>query len=260
MQVRAEQLRNQVRAALPGDEWEVWRPQLDFVALPLGRVLAEPGVAYRQVHFPTTAVVSLLYVTERGQSTEVLIGNEGLVGVAPFMGGDSTPQRAIVQVAGQGYRAPADFIRDAFARSAPVRRLLLAYTQAKMAQIAQTAVCNRLHSLEQRLCRWLLQTVDRLQDDTFAMTHEIIADNLGVRREGVTMAALGLQAAGLIHYTHGHLSVLDRAGLERCACECYSVIKREHARLLPVHRVAPPTARADLHRTAQRDVAEASAP
>ncbi len=253
--MHADRMQNHLLAALSGAEWQRWRPQLDLVMLPRGRVLAEPGVAYRHVCFPMTAVVSLLYVTERGHSTEVaVIGNEGLVGIASFMGGGSTPQRAVVQVAGQGYRLPADFIRDEFARSAPVRRLLLAYTQAKMVQIAQTAVCNRLHSLDQRFCRWLLLTIDRLPGDTFSMTHELIADNLGVRREGVTAAALRLQAAGLIHYAHGHFSVLDREGLEQCACECYSVVKREHARLLPEVRVASPGARATLHRTAVRDV------
>jgi CRP-like cAMP-binding protein len=253
--MHAGRLQNRLLAALPGAEWQRWRAQLDLVMLPRGRVLAEPRVACRHVCFPTTAVVSLLYVTENGHSTEVaVIGNEGLVGIATLMGDGSTPQRAVVQVAGQAYRLSADFIRDEFARSGPVRRLLLSYTQAKMVQIGQTAVCNRLHSLDQRLCRWLLLTIDRLPGDTFAMTHERIADNLGVRREGVTTAARKLQAAGLIHYTHGHFSVLDRGGLERCACECYSVVKLEYARLLPEERVALPAVGARLQRAVLRDV------
>ena len=197
-------------------------------------VLYESGSPQSHVYFPTTAVVSLLYVTERGESAEIaVIGNEGVVGIALFMGGETTPNRAVVQSAGAGYRLKATTIKAEFDRSAPVMHLLLRYTQALITQMAQTAVCNRHHSVDQQLCRWLLMSLDRLHGSELTMTQELIANMLGVRREGVTEAALKLQRAGLIIYTRGHIQVLDRPGLELRTCECYAVVKTEYARLLP---------------------------
>lgn len=228
---------NRLLAALPTLEWQRWQPQLELTELPLGKVLYESGASPSHVHFPTTAIVSLLYVTENGSSAEIaVVGNEGTVGVALFMGGNTTPSRAVVQSAGQGYRLPASTIKAEFEQSVPVMHLLLRYTQAlitQMAQMAQTAVCNRHHSLEQQLARWLLLSLDRLRGSDLLMTQELIANMLGVRREGVTEAARKLQAAGLIRYARGHIHLLDRAGLERCTCECYEVVRREYARLLP---------------------------
>jgi CRP-like cAMP-binding protein len=186
------------------------------------------------VYFPTTAIVSLLYVLEDGASAEIaLVGNEGVVGIALFMGGESTPSRAVVQSAGQGLRLNARTVKQEFELAGPVMHLLLRYTQALLTQMAQTAVCNRHHSLDQQLCRWLLLSLDRLQGTELAMTQELIANMLGVRREGVTEAALSLQKAGLIRYARGHITVIDRAGLERRTCECYEVVKTEYDRLLP---------------------------
>jgi CRP-like cAMP-binding protein len=186
------------------------------------------------VYFPTTAIVSLLYVMENGASAEIaVVGNEGLVGVSLFMGGETTPSRAVVQSAGQGVRLSARTLKDEFNRAGAVLHLLLRYTQALITQMAQTAVCNRHHSLDQQLCRWMLLSLDRLQGDELVMTQELIANMLGVRREGVTEAALKLQRAGLIRYARGRISVLDRAGLEERTCECYAVVKKEYDRLLP---------------------------
>jgi CRP-like cAMP-binding protein len=202
--------------------------------MPLGEVLYESGVTLSHVYFPTTAIVSLLYVMEDGASAEIaVVGNEGIVGISLFMGGGSTPSRAVVQSAGLGLRLKARALKDEFNRAGPVLHLLLRYTQALITQMAQTAVCNRHHSLDQQLCRWLLLSLDRLQGDDLVMTQELIANMLGVRREGVTESALKLQTAGLIRYARGHITVLDRAGLELRTCECYAVVKKEYARLLP---------------------------
>ncbi len=225
--------KNQLLAALPEAEWLRWLPQLEPVDLTLGQVLYESGGSLSHVYFPTTAIVSLLYVMENGASAEIaVVGHEGVVGIALFMGGESTPSRAVVQSAGKGYRMPAAVIKDEFKR-APVLHLLLRYTQALITQMAQTAVCNRHHSLDQQLCRWLLLSLDRLQGNELVMTQELIANMLGVRREGVTEAALKLQKAGLISYTRGRIAVLDRSGLEGRTCECYAVVKNEYDRLLP---------------------------
>ncbi|WP_088285151.1 Crp/Fnr family transcriptional regulator [Ideonella sp. A 288] len=211
-----------------------WRHHLEPVNLQLGQVLYESGSVQSHVYFPSTAIVSLLYVTESGQSAEIaVVGNEGVVGIALFMGGETTPNRAVVQSGGLGFRLSAQAIKAEFSRSAPVMHLLLRYTQALITQMAQTAVCNRHHSVDQQLCRWLLLSLDRLAGTELTMTQELIANMLGVRREGVTEAALKLQRAGLISYTRGHVKVLDRPGLERRTCECYAVVKAEYDRLLP---------------------------
>jgi len=225
---------NQLLAHLPDAEWQRWQPQLELVALPLGKVLYESGAPLPFVYFPTSAIVSLLYVLENGSSAEIaVVGLEGVVGISIFMGGGSTPSRAVVQSAGMGYRLRADAIKGEFERSTPVMHLMLRYTQALITQMSQTAVCNRHHSLDQQLCRWLLLSLDRLPGNELVMTQELIANMLGVRREGVTEAALKLQASGLIRYARGHISVLDRAGLEHRTCECYRVVKKEYDRLLP---------------------------
>jgi CRP-like cAMP-binding protein len=211
-----------------------WLPHLEFVELPLAHVLYESGATLSHVYFPTTAIVSLLYVLENGASAEIaVVGNEGIVGVSMFMGGKSTPSRAVVQSAGQGFRLKAETLEEEFNRAGPVLHLLLRYTQALITQMSQTAVCNRHHSLDQQLCRWLLLSLDRLQGDELVMTQELIANMLGVRREGVTEGALKLQNAGLIRYARGRITVLDRAGLEKRTCECYAVVKKEYERLLP---------------------------
>ncbi len=226
--------KNQLLAALPDAEWQRWLPQLEWVEMPLGQVLYESGTTLSHVYFPLTAIVSLLYVMENGASAEIaVVGNEGIVGISLFMGGESTPSRAVVQSAGHGYRLNAQTMKDEFNRAGPVLHLLLRYTQALITQMAQTAVCNRHHTLDQQLCRWLLLSLDRLQGNDLMMTQELIANMLGVRREGVTDAALKLQKVGLIRYTRGHISVLDRAGLEQRTCECYAVVKNEYDRLLP---------------------------
>jgi CRP-like cAMP-binding protein len=204
------------------------------VDLPLGKVLYESGVTMSHVYFPTTAIVSLLYVMENGASAEIaVVGREGLVGISLFMGGGSTPSRAVVQSAGRGFRLSAQLVKDEFDRAGPVLHLLLRYTQALITQMAQTAVCNRHHSLDQQLCRWLLLSLDRLEGSDLVMTQSLIANMLGVRREGVTEAALALQKVGLIRYSRGRITVLDRSGLEQRTCECYAVVKREYDRLLP---------------------------
>ena len=226
--------KNQLLAALPPEEWARWRQALELMEMPLGHVLYESGVAMTHVYFPTTSIVSLLYVMEDGASAEIaVVGNEGIVGISLFMGGETTPSRSVVQSAGQGYRMRGQFLKDEFSRSGPVLHLLLRYTQALITQMAQTAVCNRHHSLDEQLCRWLLLSLDRLEKPELEMTQELIANMLGVRREGVTEAASALQKAGLIQYRRGHITVLDRPGLERRTCECYAVVKKEYDRLLP---------------------------
>jgi len=209
-------------------------PHLELVPMPLGHVLYESGSHLRHVYFPTTSIVSLLYVMADGASAEIaVVGHEGMVGVALFMGGETTPSRAVVQSAGHAYRLKGQFLKDEFTRAAALQHLLLRYTQALLTQMAQTAVCNRHHSVDQQLCRWLLLSLDRLPSNKLSMTQELIANMLGVRREGVTEAAGKLQAAGLIRYSRGHITVLDRPRLETQCCECYAVVKKEFDRLLP---------------------------
>ncbi|GAB4087714.1 Crp/Fnr family transcriptional regulator [Hydrogenophaga soli] len=225
---------NDLLASLPETDWERWHSQLEKVELKLGQALYESGTTMHHVYFPTNAIVSLLYVMEDGSSAEIaVVGHEGVVGISIFMGGGSTPSRAVVQSAGWGFRMRSAVIKDEFDRSSPVMHLMLRYTQALITQMAQTAVCNRHHSLDQQLCRWLLLSLDRLTGNELVMTQELIANMLGVRREGVTEGALKLQKAGLISYARGHIHVLDRAGLERRTCECYAVVKKEYDRLLP---------------------------
>ena len=225
---------NRLLAALPDAEWARWLPELEPVDMPLGRVLYESGGKLTHVYFPTTSIVSLLYTTEDGGSAEIaMVGNEGIVGISLFMGGESTTSRAVVQSAGKAVRLRAQLLMQEFNRAGPVLHLLLRYTQALLTQMAQTAVCNRHHSLDQQLCRWLLLSIDRRDTDDLATTQELIAQMLGVRREGVTEAAGKLQQAGLIRYRRGHITVLDRPGLEARTCECYAAVKAEYARLLP---------------------------
>lgn len=225
---------NHLLAALPPAEFERLSPHLELVPMPLGEVLYESGSRLRHVYFPITSIVSLLYVMEDGASAEIaVVGNEGVLGISLFMGGETTPSRAVVQSAGHGYRLQAMLLKDEFNRAGPMLHLLLRYTQALITQMAQTAVCNRHHSVDQQLCRWLLMSLDRLSSNELAMTQELIANMLGVRREGVTEAAGKLQSAGLIHYRRGHITVIDRPGLEARACECYAVVKKEFDRLLP---------------------------
>lgn len=239
MAIRSVPQENHLLAALPVADWKRWLAQLEWVDMPLGTVLYEAGATMRHVYFPTTAIVSLLYVLEDGSSAEIaVVGYEGVVGISLFMGGESTTSRAVVQSAGQGYRLKSSAIKEEFSRT-PVLHLLLRYTQALITQMAQTAVCNRHHSLDQQLCRWLLLSLDRLQGMELVMTQELISNMLGVRREGVTEGALKLQKAELISYTRGRISVLDRAGIEARCCECYAVVKKEYDRLLP-----PPDAKA----------------
>lgn len=225
---------NRLLATLPQAEMARWLPQLERVDMPLGAVLYESGSKLSHVYFPLNAIVSLLYVLEDGASAEIaVVGREGLVGVSLFMGGESTPSRAVIQNAGQAYRLRGDVMLQEFNQAGPVLHLLLRYTQALLTQMAQTAVCNRHHSLDQQLCRWLLLSLDRIDSPQLSMTQELIANMLGVRRESVTEAAGHLQDAGLIRYHRGHITVLDRTGLERRTCECYAVVKREYDRLLP---------------------------
>jgi CRP-like cAMP-binding protein len=221
-------------AVLPEDERERLFSHLEPITMKLGDVVYESGSRQEYVYFPTSAIVSLLYVMEDGASAEIaVVGNEGMVGVSLFMGGETTTSRAVVQSAGHGYRLTAQHLKDAFFHAGPMQRLLLRYTQALLTQMAQTAVCNRHHSVDQQLCRWLLLSLDRLPSNELTMTQELIANMLGVRREGVTEAAGKLQRAGLIHYSRGHIKVLDRPGLEARVCECYGVVKKEFDRLLP---------------------------
>jgi CRP-like cAMP-binding protein len=224
---------NHLLAALPREEFERLSSQLELVAMPLGEVLYEAGGRLRHVYFPTTSIVSLLYVMADGASAEIaVVGNEGILGISLFMGGETTPSRAVVQSAGHGYRLKSLLLKQEFRRGGPVMRLLLRYTQALITQMAQTAVCNRHHSVEQQLCRWLLLSLDRLSSYELTMTQELIANMLGVRREGVTEAAGKLQRAGVIRYRRGRIKVLDRQRLEQEVCECYEVVQKEFSRLL----------------------------
>jgi len=232
--VAGEIRENALLEALPDAERARLLSHLEPVELPLGAVLYEAGTRLTHVYFPTTAIVSLIYVMDDGATTEIaIVGNEGIVGVSLFMGGESTTSRAVVQSAGMGYRLKSSKMIEEFNRTGPVLNLLLRYTQALITQMAQTAVCNRHHSLDQQLCRWLLLSLDRLRSNELVVTQELIANLLGVRREGVTEAAGRLHAAGLITYRRGRITVLDRAQLERRSCECYRVVKREYDRLLP---------------------------
>ena len=229
-----EPLENALLEALPDAELARWLPHLEPVELPLGAVLYEAGNRLTHVYFPTTAIISLIYVMDSGATTEIaIVGSDGVVGVSLFMGGESTTSRAVVQSAGLGYRLKAGRMMEEFNRTGPAMNLLLRYTQALITQMAQTAVCNRHHSLDQQLCRWLLLSMDRLRSNELVVTQELIANLLGVRREGVTEAAGRLHAAGLIAYRRGHITVIDRAQLEHRSCECYAVVKREYDRLLP---------------------------
>lgn len=224
---------NHLLAALPEAEFARLAPHLQLAPMLLGDSLYEPGGQLEHAYFPTTAIVSLLYVMESGSSAEIAgVGNEGMLGIALFMGGDTTPSSAVVQTAGHGYRLPGRVLKEEFNRGGMVQRLLLRYTQALLTQMCQTAACNRHHSIAQQLCRWLLLTLDRLPSNELVMTQELVANALGVRREGVTQAAGDLQAAGCIRYRRGHIAVLDRAGLEARACECYGVVKKELDRLM----------------------------
>ncbi|MDH4389830.1 MAG: Crp/Fnr family transcriptional regulator [Aquabacterium sp.] len=224
---------NRLLAMLPAADWQRWQPLLEAVDLPVGRVLTEAGMATTHAYFPATAVVSLMYLTEQGASTQIgMVGNEGMVGLALVMGGGSTSSRAVVTSPGSGFRLPAGALVAAFNQSPVVAHLLLRYAQAMITQLAQTAVCNRHHALDQQLCRWLLQTLDRVPGHEVTATHEAIGQMLGVRREGVTEAARKLQAAGLVRYARGRITVLDRAGLQQRSCECYAVVQKECDRLL----------------------------
>ncbi len=230
----SELQQNHLLAALPAAELARISEGISITPMPLGHVLYESGDEMRHVYFPTTAIVSLLYVMEDGSSAEIaIVGNEGIVGISLFMGGESTPSRAIVQSAGQAFRVASNILKEEFRRAGPVQHVLLRYTQALITQMSQTAVCNRHHSVEQQLCRWLLMSLDRLASDELTMTQELIANMLGVRREGVTESAGKLQKLGLIEYSRGHIKVLDRPALEAHACECYQVVKTEFERLLP---------------------------
>ena len=225
---------NHLLRALPALDWERLIPQLELVEMPLGQVICESGSPLHYVYFPTDSIVSLLYVMEDGASAEIaVVGHEGMVGVALFMGGGTTPSRAVVQSAGHAYRLKGQLLKEEFHRGGALQYLLLRYTQALLTQMAQTAACNRHHSVDQQLCRWLLLSLDRLPANTLTMTQELIANMLGVRREGVTEAAGKLQLAGLIKYCRGHITVLDRPRLETQVCECYRVVKKEFDRLLP---------------------------
>jgi CRP-like cAMP-binding protein len=226
--------RNKLLSTLPRDVRERLEPHLELVPLKLGASVYEAGGKQPYVYFPTDSIVSLLYVMKDGASAEIaVVGNEGLVGISLFMGGETTPSRAVVQSAGRAYRLRAKMLKEEFEFGGPLQHLLLRYTQALITQMAQTAVCNRHHSIEQQLCRWLLLSMDRLPTNVLTMTQELIANMLGVRREGVTASAGKLQEAGLIHYSRGRITILDRAKLEKRVCECYSVVRREFERLLP---------------------------
>jgi CRP-like cAMP-binding protein len=231
--VAADPRLNHLLASLPEADWQRWRAQLEPMVLPLGHVLYESGAMRTHAYFPTSAIMSLLYETESGASVQIaVVGNEGVVGVPLFMGGGSLPARAVVHSAGVAFRMPGSAIREEFSRSASVMKVLLLYTQALITQMAQTAVCNRHHSVDQQLCRLLLLSLDRVAGNELVMTQDLMARMLGVRREGVTEAALSLQRAELISYRRGHITVLDRPGLEKRSCECYAVVKAEYDRLL----------------------------
>jgi CRP-like cAMP-binding protein len=230
----ADPAQNRILAALPAAECERVYPLLELVQMPLGKVLYESGSRLDHVYFPANAIVSLLYVMADGASAEIaVVGNDGMVGVALFMGGETTPSRAVVQSAGVAFRLAGKALKEEFRRGGRMQNLLLRYTQALLTQMAQTAVCNRHHSVDQQLCRWLLLSLDRLASNELKMTQELISNMLGVRREGVTEAAGKLQAAGIIRYSRGHIVVLDRPALEAQACECYAVVRQECERLMP---------------------------
>jgi CRP-like cAMP-binding protein len=230
---------NHLLGALPPEQWERWRSHLEYVDMPLGQVVYESGTTLTHVYFPTTAIVSILYVMKNGESAEIaIVGNEGVVGVSLFMGGGSTSSRALVQSAGGAYRLSAELMNQEFDRVGPVLHLLLRYTQALMTQMVQTAACNKHHSLDQQLCRWLLLSLDRLQGTEMLMTEKLIAHMLGVTRDVAITGALELQAAGLIDYNDGRIRVRDRTALERRSCECYTVVKAEYDRLLPLRLAA----------------------
>jgi len=234
---------NHILAALPPADFEPLAAHLELVPLALGEILYEPGGQLQHAYFPTTAIVSLHYVTESGASAETAgVGNEGVVGISLFMGGDTTPSSAVVQTAGHAYRLERRLLKQEFNRGGLLHRVLLRYTQALMTQMNQTAACNRHHSVEQQLCRWLLLTLDRLPSSELVMTQDLVASMLGVRREGITEAAGNLQRGGLIRYRRGHISVLERPGLEAAACECYAVVKKELGRLLSDVRYRQSTA------------------
>jgi len=225
---------NHLLASLPDADYQEWLPHLEHVHLPLGKVLYESGDTMRHVYFPASTIVSLLYVMQSGASAEIaVVGSEGVVGISLFMGGESTPSRALVQSAGNAFRLKGQLLKQQFKSSPAVMHLLLLYTQALITQMTQTAACNRHHSVNQQLCRWLLLSLDRLDGNELRMTQELMANMLGVRREGVTEAALNLQKLGLIEYARGHIKILDRKGLEQRSCECYGVVKKEYDRLLP---------------------------
>jgi CRP-like cAMP-binding protein len=226
---------NDLLAALSAVELKRLQPHLQLAEMPLGEVVYESGRHIDHVYFPTTCIVSLLYVLESGASAEIaIVGQEGMVGISIFMGGETTPSRAVVQSAGEAYRLPAQMVKAEFTRGGGMQHLMLRYTQSLITQMAQTAVCNRHHSVDQQLCRWLLLSLDRLAVPEITMTQELIANMLGVRREGVTEAAGKLQKAGVISYRRGHIKVLDRPKLEAMACECYAVVRAETERLLPI--------------------------
>jgi CRP-like cAMP-binding protein len=230
---------NHLLDSLPREQWERWRPQLEYVDMPLGRVLYEPGDTLTHVYFPTTAIVSLLYAMQNGESAEIaIVGNEGVVGVSLFMGGGSTSSRALVQSAGGAYRLSAELMKQEFDRAGPVLHLLLRYTQALMTQMVQTAACNKHHTLDQQLCRWLLLSLDRLQGTEMLMTQKLIANMLGVTVDIAVQGAVKLEKAGLIDYKDGRIDVLDRRALEKRSCECYAVVKQEYDRLLPIQLAA----------------------
>jgi CRP-like cAMP-binding protein len=232
--ILSDAFRNQLIAALPEAELARWLPHLEPAHLPLGAVIYESGCEMTHMYFPTTSIVSLLYVMRSGASAEIaVVGHEGVVGLPLIMGGGSTPSRALVQSAGEGFRLAANLMLQEFERSGPVMRLLLRYTQSLFTQMAQTAACNRHHSLDQQLCRWLLLSLDRLDSNELVMTQELIANMLGVRREGVTEAAGRLHKAGIIDYRRGRIIVLHRDRLEKRTCECYAVVRKECERLLP---------------------------
>jgi len=233
MSAKHKPIHNHLLAALPAETLGHIAPHLELISMPLGEVLYEVGGQLQYVYFPTTAIVSIHYIMENGASAEIAgVGNEGVLGTSLFMGGNTTTSLATVQTAGYGYRLKGRLMMEEFNRAGPMMRLMLRYTQALMSQIAQTAVCNRHHSIEQQMCRWLLSVLDRLPSNELTMTQELIASMLGVRREGVTETAGNLQRAGLISYRRGHITVLDRSGLESHACECYKVVKNEFQRLL----------------------------
>src|ERR1700691_2577355 len=234
MNASANPRHNQLLAALPYDQWQRWVSHLEHVDMPLGQVLYEPGDTLRHVYFPTTAIVSLLYVMRDGESAEIaVVGNEGVAGISLFMGGGSTPSRALIQSAGGAFRLSAGVMKKEFNRGGPVLHLLLRDTQALITQMVQTAACNRHHSLDQQLCRWLLLSLDRLPGTEMVMTQQLIANMMGVPLEGATAGALKLHNAGLIDYVLGRIRVLNRQGLEKRTCECYAVVKKEYDRLLP---------------------------